>query len=132
MKKIVFKTKKKREVVDISESVNTLLGKQEVKSGLCHLFALHTTASLATADLDPGTDLDMLEAYDAMVPDLNYRHPHDPSHVSDHILGTLLRTHLLVPFENKKLMLGQWQKIVLFEFDGPRERNIVVTILKTE
>jgi secondary thiamine-phosphate synthase enzyme len=59
-------------------------------------------------------------------PKLNYRHPHDPSHVPDHILSTLIGTSLSVPVEDGKLRLGKWQRVVLFEFDGPQEREVVV------
>jgi secondary thiamine-phosphate synthase enzyme len=58
------------------------------------------------------------------VPKLQYRHPHDPSHVPDHILSTLIGASLAVPVEKGKLALGTWQRIVLFEFDGPRERTV--------
>ncbi|MBI1984619.1 MAG: YjbQ family protein [Candidatus Wildermuthbacteria bacterium] len=132
MQKLVIKTQKNKEVVDITETINKALSKMDADNGLCHLFLTHTTASLATADLDPGTDLDMLEAYDAMVPELNYRHPHDPAHVPDHILSTMLGTGVWVPVEKKKLVLGLWQKVVLFEFEGPRDRQVILNFIKTE
>jgi secondary thiamine-phosphate synthase enzyme len=98
------------------------------KSGICHLSVLHTTAALTTADLDPGTDQDMLDAFEAMIPKLRYRHPHDPSHVPDHILSALIGTPVGVPVQRGELMLGTWQRIVLAEFDGPQERELVLTM----
>ncbi|TSC54399.1 MAG: hypothetical protein LiPW16_48 [Microgenomates group bacterium LiPW_16] len=92
------------------------------------MFLTHTTAALTTADLDPGTDLDILDAFWEMIPKLKYRHPHDPSHVPSHILSSLIGTSLTLPFENKKLVLGTWQRIVLIELDGPREREIVISL----
>lgn len=97
-----------------------------------HLFLLHTTAALTTADLDPGTDLDMLDAFEEMVPKLKYRHPHDPEHVPDHILSAMIGTSLLVPVENGELVLGTWQRVVLMEFDGPRERQVHMSFVKAE
>ena len=71
MHKLLVKTHRKREVVDITEEVNRLLKKSYAdQSGICHLCILHTTAALTTADLDPGTDLDMLDAFEAMIPKL--------------------------------------------------------------
>lgn len=123
MKKIIIETKKHRQVVDITN----LVAKELVEgSGLCHLFLTHTTAALTTADLDPGTDLDMLDAYEVMFPKLNYRHPHDPSHVGDHIMSSLIGTSLTLPVENGKLILGTWQRVVLIEFDGPKERELII------
>ena len=120
-------TKRKREVVDITELCRKQLASQKAGTGVCHLFVLHTTAALTIADLDPGTDLDLLDAFDAMVPKLKYRHPHDPAHVGDHILSSLIGTSLCVPVDNGQPMLGTWQRIILVELDGPRTRDLVMT-----
>jgi len=81
MQKLTITTRKKREVIDITEQVSSVLRKKYADlTGICHLFILHTTAALTTADLDPGTDLDMLDAFEAMIPKLHYRHPHNPAH----------------------------------------------------
>ncbi len=127
MRKLTFKTRKKREVVDITDTVQEFLASPKA-TGICNLLILHTTAALTTADLDPGTDLDMLDAFEAMIPKLHYRHPHNPAHVPDHILSTLIGTSLALPFEKGKLLLGTWQRVVLIELDGPRERHVVLTI----
>lgn len=128
MLKIVIKTDSKRQVLDISDQVNQEIKKQKIKEGLCNLFILHTTAALTTADLDPGTDQDYLHAFAHLVPNLNYKHPHDPSHMPDHILSSLIGTSLTIPVENGKLILGTWQKVVLIELDGPRDRQIIISL----
>ena len=117
-------TSRKKEVVDITDEINLWIKEQGVTGGLCHLFLLHTTAALTTADLDPGTDLDMLDAFEKMIPKLKYRHPHNPAHVGDHIMSSLVGASLLLPFEEGALLLGTWQRVVLVEFDGPRDRTI--------
>jgi secondary thiamine-phosphate synthase enzyme len=129
MQRLVVNSRKKREVLDITDVIEELLGKNGQVSGICHLLVLHTTAALTTADLDPGTDLDMLDAFEAMMPKLRYRHPHNPAHVPDHILSALIGTSLSLPFERKKLLLGTWQRVVLIELDGPRERELAVSVL---
>lgn len=131
MIKFVIKTQKKREIVDITEKVNEQLQKQNFKDGVCLLFLTHTTAALTTADLDPGTDQDYLEAFEEMIPKLNYQHPHNPQHAPDHILSSLLGTSLTIPVEAGKLVLGTWQRVVLIEFDGPREREIIINLLQS-
>lgn len=121
MEKLTIPTRRKREIVDISDRVAGLLhAKYGTPSGLCQLNVLHTTAALTTADLDPGTDLDMLDAFEQIVPKLKYRHPHDPGHVPDHILSTLIGTSLGVLVERGTLVLGTWQRVILVELDGPR------------
>jgi secondary thiamine-phosphate synthase enzyme len=124
MKKIVIKTTEPKQILDITDLVEKNL---EAGSGICHLFLTHTTAALTTADLDPGTDLDMLDAFGEMIPKLNYRHPHDPSHVPDHILSALIGTSLNLPFDSGKLLLGTWQRVILAEFAGPRERTVIIS-----
>jgi secondary thiamine-phosphate synthase enzyme len=126
---IKIKTQKNKEIVDITEKINEILKKQKIDSGLIFLFALHTTCAITTADLDPGTDLDYLDAINAMIPKLKYRHPHDPSHVGDHIMSSIIGPSLILPFEDKNLILGTWQRVILVELDGPRERKIFVKII---
>jgi secondary thiamine-phosphate synthase enzyme len=131
MRKILIPTHAKREVIDITERIEKVLLDEITESeGVIHLFALHTTAALSVADLDPGTDLDMLDAFEVMIPKLDYRHPHDPQHMPDHILSALIGPSLSLPFEGGRLILGTWQKVVFFEFDGPRERQVVITAIK--
>jgi len=130
--KLTFSSQHKRQVLDITEDIANALIDHHFRGGLVHLFLLHTTAALTTADLDPGTDLDMLDAFEEMVPKLEYRHPHDPEHVPDHILSAVIGTSLLVPVENGELVLGTWQRIVLMEFDGPRERQVCMSFVKAE
>jgi len=128
MQRLAVNSRKKREVLDITDRVEQQLAKNGHSSGICHLLVLHTTAALTTADLDPGTDLDMLDAFEAMMPKLRYRHPHNPAHVPDHILSALIGTSLSLPFEDQKLLLGTWQRVVLIELDGPRERELAISV----
>ncbi len=130
MQTLQIKTTKEKQVVDITDAVQGIVDEQKAKHGICFLFVRHTTASLTMADLDPGTDLDMLDAFEAIIPKLNYRHPHDPSHVGDHIMSSVIGASVFVPFNNKKLLLGTWQRIVLVELSGPRKRDVVVSLIE--
>tara|TARA_Y100000310_G_scaffold344991_1_gene460992 strand:- start:3801 stop:4193 length:393 start_codon:yes stop_codon:yes gene_type:complete len=127
MEELIIQTKKDKQVLDVTNEVRQLVKEKRVKEGVCNLFLLHTSAALTTADLDPGTDLDMLDAFEHIVPDLPYRHQHHPEHVKYHILSSLLGPSLFVPVGKGELVLGPWQKIILIEFGGPRERTIAVT-----
>jgi secondary thiamine-phosphate synthase enzyme len=132
MHRLTIKTHKKREIVDITEQLESFLWKQYGdKTGVCQLSVLHTTAALTTADLDPGTDLDMLDAFEHLIPKLQYRHPHNPAHTPDHILSTLIGTSLALMLDRGLLLLGTWQRVVLVELDGPRERELVMAFVET-
>lgn len=128
MTKIKISTNKENEVINITDKINSWLKNQNPNEGICHITVLHTTAAVTTADLDPGTDQDMLDAFYGMIPDLDYRHPHDPEHVPDHILSTLIGPTVTLPVKNSQLILGQWQEVVLFEFNGPKDREIVLSL----
>ena len=127
MEELIIRTTKEREIIDITEKIQRYIPRHIITEGVCNLFVLHTTAALTTADLDPGTADDFLDAFEALIPRLQYRHPHNPGHVKDHIMATILGASLTVPIEKGELMLGAWQKIILVELGGPRERNIVVS-----
>jgi len=125
MHRLSIKTQRKRQILDITDPVEALLRQHHAAAvGVCHLLVLHTTAALTTADLDPGTDLDMLDAFESMIPKLNYRHPHDPGHVPDHILSALIGTSVSLLADRGSLILGTWQRVILVELDGPRTREI--------
>jgi secondary thiamine-phosphate synthase enzyme len=124
MKTITIRTRKKDEVVDITETVETHLQEMGNEEGVCTLFVSHTTCALTTADLDPGTDLDFLDALRRLLPYIAYRHPHDPSHTPDHILSSMIGSSLAIPYRNRRLLLGTWQRVVLVELDGPRQRTV--------
>src|SRR6266568_1080880 len=127
MKTITITTKKKDQVIDITETVETFLQSVEAENGICILFVSHTTCALTTADLDPGTDLDLLHALRRMLPQISYSHPHDPSHTPNHILSSLIGPSLAIPYRNRQLLLGTWQRIVLVELDGPRQRTVHIS-----
>jgi secondary thiamine-phosphate synthase enzyme len=130
MERLVIETHKKREILDITDQIHRTLQQRVIaRSGICFLNVMHTTAALTTADLDPGTDLDMLDAFEEMVPHLRYRHPHNPEHVPDHILSTVIGTALSLPYEDGELILGTWQRVILVELDGPRRRQVVCTTI---
>ena len=129
MLKFTITTTKNKEIVDITSIVNDLLIKNGYELGVCILFVTHTTCCLTTADLDPGTDQDYLDAFSAMFPKLNYRHPHDPAHVGDHIMSSMISPGLVIPVTSATMVLGSWQKVVLIEFSGPKERHISLTFL---
>jgi secondary thiamine-phosphate synthase enzyme len=125
MKQLHISTKKKSEVIDITSEISKVVPAQG--AGTLNVFVQHTTAAITAMDLDPGTDLDFLDFIDSLVPNINWRHLHDPSHSPDHMLASLIGPSLTVPYSEGRLMLGDWQHIVLVECDGPKTRSVIVT-----
>ena len=126
---MIIQSHQKRQIVDITNQVENALPGGE---GVAMVFVAHTTAAITTADLDPGTDQDFLDFLEAITPNLNWRHPHNPAHAPDHLLASLIGSSVMVPYNNGRLQLGTWQRIVLVELDGPRDRTITLQFLPAD
>ncbi|MDD4600452.1 hypothetical protein SDC9_11288 [bioreactor metagenome] len=114
--------------IDITVRVNEIVRCSPITQGFCQVFVPHTTAGVTineNADLD--VVIDMLAAFEQMVPDLSYRHVegNSPAHVKSSLVGC----SLTVPVVDKELLLGTWQGIYFCEFDGPRRRNVWVQVV---
>jgi len=123
---LTIKTTKPRQVIDITDDVQKLITK-DAKAIM--VFVAHTTCAITTADLDPGTDLDLLDAVWEMIPKLQYRHPHNPAHVPAHLASSIIGPSTTIPVNSGKLILGTWQRIILIELDGPQPRHLHIANL---
>jgi secondary thiamine-phosphate synthase enzyme len=126
MMTIHVNTEDKRQIVDITAYIEGHLK----GSGLANILLLHTTAAVTVADLDPGTDQDYLDALESITPDKKWNHPHDPSHFPDHLWSSLIGPSTTLPYKNDKLILGTWQRVILIELDGPRQRTLELSLIK--
>jgi secondary thiamine-phosphate synthase enzyme len=102
-------------VVDLTERVNAALAGRG--DGIVHVFLPHATAGLALIELHSGTDPDLLERLEALLPrDAPYRHRHGaPGHGRDHLLPALISPALVLAVRNGRLDLGVWQSLVLID-----------------
>ncbi|MFA9429803.1 secondary thiamine-phosphate synthase enzyme YjbQ [Egicoccus sp. AB-alg2] len=85
--------------------------------GLLHVFLPHATAGLALLETGAGSDRDLAEHLDALLPrDDRWRHAHgSPGHGADHVLPALVSPSLVVPVDDGRLALGTWQSIVVVD-----------------
>lgn len=116
-------------LVDITAEVNRAVAESGTGDGLCNLFVPHTTASIIISEnWDPDVTSDMLKQLERIVPrEAGYKHSEGNSQA--HILSVMLSTSINVPVHDGKLALGQWQGLMLAEFDGPRERSVYVSVV---
>ncbi len=126
---IAIRTRRDKEVIDITGEIERWLAQAKIDNGLCNLFVTHTTAGLTTGEAIEGTDEDLMETLEKIIPRINFRHGHDPSHAPDHMISSIIGASLTIPVRNGRLHLGTWQRVLLVEANGPREREIVVTAL---
>ena len=124
MEWLLITTQTQRQVIDLTDLLQPLV--PSAGTGLMTLHIQHTTAAVTTADLDPGTDLDLLDFLEGVVPDRHWRHPHDPAHAPDHLLASVIGSSVSLPYARGKVLLGGWQRLVLVELSGPRERRVAV------
>jgi secondary thiamine-phosphate synthase enzyme len=132
METLRIKTRERKQVVDLTDELNALIAKRKIAGGLCSLFLTHTTAALTTGEVGEGTDEDLLEVVEQMVPPIEFRHAHDPSHAWSHMAASILGPALQIPIADGKLVLGTWQSVLLVELDGPRQREVQVTLIATQ
>jgi len=95
--------------------------------GLCHVFAPHATAGLALMELVSGSERDLDELLDRLLPrDDRYRHRHgSPGHGADHLLPVLVSPSLSLPVAGGRPLLGTWQSVVLVDPNGDNPRRHV-------
>jgi secondary thiamine-phosphate synthase enzyme len=121
-----------KEVVDLSVKIAAAIRRSKMQQGLCSLFVTHTTAALTTGEIGEGTEQDFLQVVEQMIPPIQFRHAHDPSHAWSHMASSILGPSLIIPVSAGKLVLGTWQSVMLVELDGPRTREVHVTLLSSE
>ena len=126
---ITISTRRDKQVIDITDRVEQVVAQSGISDGLCNVFVTHTTAALTTGESIEGTDEDLMETLEKMIPEVDFRHAHDPSHAPDHMISSVLGPSLTVPFMSGKLLLGTWQRVLFVECNGPRQRLCVVTVL---
>ena len=123
---IDVQTRSRRQMVDITAQVEAAIdGKDD---GLCHVYVPHTTAAVVINEsADPDVARDLIAAYEAMVPSLNFAHAEGNSDA--HLMATLLGSSVTVPVEQGRLRLGRWQGVFFVELDGPRSRKVLVNFM---
>lgn len=117
----------------ITEQVQEIVRQSGVKSGVCFLIIPHTTAAITiNSYLDPATAQDILDDIRRLVPTrTNFHHVFDtPADAAGHIKATLIGNTETVLIENGELVLGHSQGLFLYDFDGPRQRRVLVKILE--
>jgi len=122
-------TRAKTALEDITHRVGEVVRRSGVEEGVCHIYIPHTTAGvLINENADPDVGRDILARLETLVPEKgNYRHLEGNSDA--HIKASLLGSSAAVFVEKGRMLLGTRQAIFLCEFDGPRDRTVVVQVI---
>jgi secondary thiamine-phosphate synthase enzyme len=121
----------RRRIVDLTEPVRKFCA--DHGDGLVNVFVPHATAGLAVIETGAGSDEDLVETLEQLLPrDDRYRHRHgSPGHGADHVLPAIVSPSLTVPVSNGEPLLGTWQSVVLVDLnrDNPR-RSVRLSFLE--
>ncbi len=133
MQTIKVQSKQREEMIEITSQVENALRESGAKEGVCVLFTQHTTCGLTiNENADPDVKSDILLFLKNLIPQYYEGFKHFEHNSDAHIKSSFVGSSVTVPFENGKLLLGRWQGIYLCEFDGARERKILIQILTTK
>jgi secondary thiamine-phosphate synthase enzyme len=125
-------TRGKEVLEEITQRVNDVVHRSGVQEGVCYLYLPHTTAGIIiNENADPSVRRDILDRLNTLVPSKGSYH-HLEGNAPAHIKSTLTGLSLMVPIDNGRLALGRWQGVFICEFDGPRDRTIVVQVLSSQ
>jgi secondary thiamine-phosphate synthase enzyme len=122
-----------RSTVEITNKINQLIRQSDIKTGLCHIFVQHTSASLIiteNADSDVHRDLENFISKLVLDGDPGYLHDQEgPDDMAAHIRSVLTQTDITIPIIAGKTALGTWQGLYLWEHrTQPHHRKLIVTI----
>ena len=122
----------REELIEFTDEVQRKLTESKAVEGIVVLYVQHTTAGLTVNEnADPDVPRDMLHALRTLLPQHGMGFRHGEENSDAHIKASLVGPTVTIPFSDGKLMLGRWQGIFLCEFDGGRERKIIMTILNS-
>ena len=126
---IKIRSHQREELVEITDEVQQWLTKSDIKEGVVVLYVQHTTAGLTVNEnADPDVPRDMLHALRTLIPQHGMGFHHGEENSDAHIKASLVGPTVTIPFADGKLLLGRWQGIFLCEFDGGRERKVIMMI----
>ena len=110
------------EVIDFTDKIQVPPG-----NGVLTIFVRHTTCGLVINENEDRLKDDLLQAYTTLTEEVGWKHDKIDNNAQAHILSSILSPSISVPYEQGELQLGRWQRVMLVELDGPREREILVS-----
>ena len=129
-KTLSVKSRKRLDSLDMTKEVSEIVSLSGTKEGICLVFTGHTTVGLSLNEChDPYIGIDIQDALEEMVPKRSYHHDKEDGNTRAHIKSALIGNSITIPISSRRLCLGRWQGIWMLDFDGPRDREIVVKII---
>jgi secondary thiamine-phosphate synthase enzyme len=128
---VPVRTTTRNEMLDVTDRVAKLVRSQNMLEGMAIVYVPHTTAAVTiNENADPDVKTDMLRKLETLIPKDERYYQHGEGNSDSHVKTSLVGNSVTVLVERGKLVLGRWQGIYFCEFDGPREREMMVKLVK--
>ena len=130
IKELRVKTSSRVELIDITHLVEKVVSEAKIKSGLCTVYVPHTTAAVTiNENADPSVRHDIVKELNKVIPfDDNYSHLE--GNAAAHIKSSIIGSSETLLVDGGNLILGTWQGIYFCEFDGPRNRKVIIKLIE--
>lgn len=134
---LVFHTKNRKELVNITEEIRSVVKKSGVREGFCLVSAMHITAGIWVNDEEDGLKQDLMDFLEVLAPYREgssppdgYRHHRTGEDNGDaHLKRTLLHHQAVLPVTKGDLDLGPWEQVFYAEFDGRRRKRVILKVI---
>ena len=128
---LTMHTKERRELVHLTPMLGEILGRSAILEGLMLVSAMHITAGVFVNDDESGLHADIWEWLERLAPArADYRHHLTGEDNGDaHLKSMLVHHEVIVPITKSRLDLGPWQRVFYAEFDGQRDKRLIVKVM---
>ena len=124
------RTHSRNEMIDVSDLLASAVAKSAIQDGMAIVYVPHTTAAATiNENADPDVRHDMLRKLETLVPKHEAYYQHREGNSDSHVKTSLVGNSVTVLIEGGRLVLGQWQGVYFCEFDGPRNRNMLIKLV---
>lgn len=122
-----LQTARRNQMVELTDTLRAGVDKLGIQSGMVIAYVAHTTAAITiNENADPDVKTDLLRKLEALIPQNEAYYQHDEGNSDSHLKASLVGQSVTVLIENGRLQLGRWQGVYFCEFDGPRERRVLI------
>jgi len=125
-----IKTEKEKEILNITNKVQEAIDKLGVKEGICLINSMHITSSVFINDEEPGLKIDFMKWLEKLAPEGDYEHHRTGETNADaHLKRTIMGREVVCAITNGRLDFGPWEQIFYGEFDGQRNKRVLIKII---
>ncbi|MHB8168096.1 MAG: secondary thiamine-phosphate synthase enzyme YjbQ [Thermoleophilia bacterium] len=129
MEEVRISTSKRSELIDVTSRVRSAVAASGADAGICIVYVPHTTAGVTINEgADPAVRRDIIMELDKLVP-LEDGYAHLEGNSAAHIKATLTGPSVTLPVAGGQPLLGTWQSVYFCEFDGPRSRRLLISVV---